>query len=64
MKKFLIGFFTVLLIVSNFYSQSKPVNEWYWVNPQKSSGDNSKNELLTGISMVKIADSPVKFVIG
>ena len=64
MKKFLIGFFTVLLIVSNFYSQSKPVNEWYWVNPQKSSGENSKNELLTGISMVTITETPVKYVIG
>lgn len=63
-KKNLVSFFSLIMIVSNFYAQSRPVNEWYWVNPQKGTGSNDKKELLTGISMVTITSTPAKFVIG
>ena len=64
MKKFLIGCFIILTVISTFYAQSRPVNEWYWVNPQKGTGGSAKKELLTGIDMVTITKNPEKFVIG
>ena len=64
MKKISILFITFLLIVINSYEQPKPVNEWNWVDKQSGSGKNSKTELLTGLSMVTIAETPTKYVIG
>ena len=61
MKKFLIGCFIILTVISTFYAQSRPVNEWYWVNPQKGTGGSAKKELLTGIDMVTITKNPEKF---
>mgnify|MGYP003434021164 CR=1 FL=1 len=64
MKKFSIVFFTIFLIVSNFYAQPKPVNEWYWVDKQSGTNKDNKTELLTGIDMVTITNVPTKYVIG
>ena len=64
MKKFSVVFFTIFLVVSNFYAQSKPVNEWYWVDKKSGNNKNTKNELLSGISMVTVTEVPSKFVIG
>ena len=64
MKKFSVVFFTILLVVSNFYAQPKPVNEWYWVDKQSGTNKDNKTELLTGIDMVTITNVPTKYVIG
>ena len=64
MKKFLLVFFVLMTNLVTIYAQPKPVNEWYWVNPQKGTGSSAKKELLTGISMVSITETPAKFVIG
>ena len=64
MKKFLLVFFVLMTNLVTIYAQPKPVNEWYWVNPQKGTGSSAKKELLTGISMVTITETPAKFVIG
>lgn len=63
MKKLFSYFVVILFAVSSFYAQ-RPVNEWYWVNPQKGTGGSAKKELLTGIDMVTITKVPEKFVIG
>lgn len=64
MKKLFFYFIIILIAVSNFYTQSRPVNEWYWVNPQKGTGGNAKKELLNGLDMITITKNPEKFVIG
>lgn len=64
MKKFSVLFFTIFLVVSNFYAQPKPVNEWSWVDKQPGSNKDNKTELLTGIDMVTITEIPAKYVIG
>jgi formylglycine-generating enzyme required for sulfatase activity len=63
MKRLFSYFVVILFAVSSFYAQ-RPVNEWYWVNPQKGTGGSAKKELLTGIDMVTITKNPEKFVIG
>ena len=64
MKKFSVLFFVVFLLVSNLYTQQRPVNEWYWVENQTETEKDNKSELLTGISMVTITETPARYVIG
>ena len=64
MKKFSVLFFAVFLLVSNLYTQQRPVNEWYWVENQTETEKDNKSELLTGISMVTITETPARYVIG
>ena len=64
MKKFSVLFFAVFLLVSNLFTQQRPVNEWYWVENQTETEKDNKSELLTGISMVTITETPARYVIG
>lgn len=64
MKKFSVLFFAVFLLASNLYTQQRPVNEWYWVENQTETEKDNKSELLTGISMVTITETPARYVIG